>query len=241
MIHAGDSRVCASVLNNGSVKGVWEMQKSDRLVLVLMAGGVLVMLLWMMRAANLLPSSDSPSAAYGLAPGAPAPAIKAVGWINGEAPTAESLEGKVVVVDAWAYWCGYCMQDAPELIALYKSYQGQEDVVFIGLTAEGEANLSDSQEFVKQAGYPWPNGYGAFETMLQYGNSYLPAAWVIGRDGKVTWNLGMEHNESMKEAIDRALATPLPNTAPTGKEGAATADGPKNAADSVDSKESPIE
>ncbi|QDU44024.1 Thiol-disulfide oxidoreductase ResA [Symmachiella dynata] len=217
------------------------MQKSDRLVLVLMVGGVLVMLLWMIRAANLFPSSDSPQPGFGLAPGAPAPAIKAVGWINGEAPTAESLEGKVVVVDAWAYWCGYCMQDAPELIALYKTYEGQEDVVFIGLTAEGEANLSDSREFVKQAGYPWPNGYGAYETMLQYGNSYLPAAWVIGRDGKVTWNLGMEHIESMKEAIDRALATPPPNAAPTEEEAAATADGPKNAADSADSNESPAE
>ncbi|WP_197532679.1 TlpA family protein disulfide reductase [Symmachiella macrocystis] len=217
------------------------MQKSDRLVLVLMAGGVLVMLLWMMRAANLLPSSNSPHPGFGLAPGAPAPAIKAEGWINGEAPTEESLRGKVVVVNAWAYWCGYCMQDAPELITLYKSYERQDDVVFVGLTAEGVANLSDSREFVKQAGYPWANGYGAFDTMLQYGNNYLPAAWVIGRDGKVTWNLGMEHIESMKEAIDRALATSPPNTAPTVEEGAATADSPKNAADSLDSTESTTE
>ena len=40
----------------------------------------------------------------GLEPGEPAPALVAEGWINGNAPTPESLEGKVVFVEAWASW-----------------------------------------------------------------------------------------------------------------------------------------
>ena len=40
----------------------------------------------------------------GLEPGEPAPALVAEGWINGNSPTSESLDGKVVVVEAWASW-----------------------------------------------------------------------------------------------------------------------------------------
>ena len=40
----------------------------------------------------------------GLEPGDPAPALVAEGWINGNAPTPESLDGKVVFVEAWASW-----------------------------------------------------------------------------------------------------------------------------------------
>ena len=40
----------------------------------------------------------------GLAVGASAPEITAPGWINGDAPTAADIKGKVVVVvESWAY------------------------------------------------------------------------------------------------------------------------------------------
>lgn len=40
----------------------------------------------------------------GLEVSEPAPALVAEGWINGPAPTEETLEGKVVLVEAWASW-----------------------------------------------------------------------------------------------------------------------------------------
>ena len=40
----------------------------------------------------------------GLAVGEAAPKIEAAGWVNGKAPTEAELQGKVVVVDAWASW-----------------------------------------------------------------------------------------------------------------------------------------
>jgi hypothetical protein len=40
----------------------------------------------------------------GLPVGAIAPEITADGWINGDAPTAADIKGKVVVVESWAHW-----------------------------------------------------------------------------------------------------------------------------------------
>lgn len=39
-----------------------------------------------------------------LQPGEKAPPLKAAGWLNGPAPTADELAGNLVVVDIWAYW-----------------------------------------------------------------------------------------------------------------------------------------
>ena len=39
-----------------------------------------------------------------LTPGTKPPPIVAAGWINGPGPEPEALEGKVVVLDIWAFW-----------------------------------------------------------------------------------------------------------------------------------------
>lgn len=140
--------------------------------------------------------------AGGLKPGEQLPPIRAAGWINGRPP--ENLEGRVVVVDAWATWCGVCYQQAPEMIRLWERFH-EEGVVFIGLTDDGEADLPYVQQFVDETGMPWPNGYGAVETIRELGAAeQRPGIWVADPTGRIVWNYGSP--EPLEEAIERALA-----------------------------------
>ena len=50
------------------------------------------------------PNSASDERVGGLAVGKSVPVIAATGWLHGEAPTQESLEGKVTVIHTWASW-----------------------------------------------------------------------------------------------------------------------------------------
>lgn len=138
-----------------------------------------------------------------LAPGSPAPEIVASEWINGPAPTAGDLQGRVLVLSFWAYWCGPCRAHAPELVETYRRHESQ-GVVFLGVTPEGADTVNESKEFIQSGGIPWPAGLGAGTTFSAFGVNGIPAEYVIGRDGLVAWHSGLEG--SLDEAIQKALA-----------------------------------
>ncbi len=122
----------------------------------------------------------------GLRPQGPAPTIAAAGWVNGEAPTKESLAGKVVVIDVWATWCGPCLKALPHMVELHDRF-ADRGVVFIGLSSEGEEEQAKIQSILKRAGARWPSGWGAGQTMQDLHNEYLPWVYVIGKNGQIMW------------------------------------------------------
>ncbi len=136
-----------------------------------------------------------------------APEIHAAGWFNGPAPTPADLHGKVIVLDAWAYWCGPCRAKAPELVALYNRYR-ERGVVFIGLTREQAEAWGPSQQFLQATNITWPNAYDAHATLVELNNEYIPQSWVIDRRYNLIWDSSIP-SEPIEAAIDRALAEKL--------------------------------
>jgi len=135
--------------------------------------------------------------------GQPAPPIEAAGWLNGPGPTPEELHGKVIVLDAWAYWCGPCIAKAPELVALHEKYR-EQGVVFLGLTIEGEDVDPYNRRFLDVTRITWPNGYGAVKTLEALQADTIPRCWVIDRKYNVIWT--ESSREKISTAIERALA-----------------------------------
>lgn len=119
--------------------------------------------------------------------GTKAPEIKAQGWFNGPAPTAGDLNGKIIVLDAWAYWCGPCRHKAPALIKLYEEYS-PKGVVFLGLTNEDHRMLKQSEEFIADTKIPWPQGYGVDTTLAKLNADYIPQVWVVDQKGIIAWD-----------------------------------------------------
>ena len=54
-------------------------------------------------------------------------------WVNGEALSEDDLEGKVVLLDFWAVWCGPCIATFPQLREWKEAY-AEKGLVIIGLT-----------------------------------------------------------------------------------------------------------
>lgn len=100
----------------------------------------------------------------------------------------KTWDGKVVVVNFWATWCGPCLREIPAFIELQKKY-GDKGLQFVGVAFD---DLEAIQGFAKtskiQFNYPILVGEDEAMTIAAiYGNviGALPYTVIIDRKGKI--------------------------------------------------------
>jgi thiol-disulfide isomerase/thioredoxin len=122
------------------------------------------------------------------------------------------FDGKVIVVNLWASWCGPCRSEVPEYEKVRKEYAGR-NVEFIGLTTEDPRTSSDRvKQFVRNLNFGFRLGWADRETAitLMNGRNTIPQTLVIAPNGRIVsqWR-GYSRRQSgdhLREAVDSALS-----------------------------------
>jgi thiol-disulfide isomerase/thioredoxin len=124
--------------------------------------------------------------------GQPAPDVTLKGLDGNEVPLSQ-YQGKVVLVNFWATWCGPCQIEIPELIEIQEKY-ASKGFTILGVDVDDEANKVVAGYLEKERfdvngakspmNYPILRGDDAvadkFGGLLGY-----PTSFLISRDGKI--------------------------------------------------------
>lgn len=107
--------------------------------------------------------------------------------LDGRNFTLKELEGKVVLINLWATWCGPCRLEIPELVKLQKKYQDR-GLVIIGLNVDAEEKEAIEAFREKyEVSYPLVTSEGSFisEFSKITGAGMIPQSFLIGKDGRL--------------------------------------------------------
>jgi len=103
--------------------------------------------------------------------------------LNGKTIEARDLRGKVVFLNIWATWCGYCIKEMPSIHALSESMLGS-DVVFVILSEE---SIKTVELFVKKKNWSLPVYVTAEGLPPVLRTRGIPATFIINRRGEIVF------------------------------------------------------
>lgn len=140
--------------------------------------------------------------------------------LSGKTWKLATLEGKSVLINLWATWCGPCNTELPHLEELYKKVKDRSD--FQILTLNIDENLGLVEPFMKEKNYTFPVLPAfSFVTGLLDGFG-IPQNWIVDPHGKWRWTqigFGAEADwggdmiqrlEQVKKGEAVAASSPLP-------------------------------
>ncbi len=104
--------------------------------------------------------------------------------IDGKNISLSSLKGKVVVLDFWGSWCGWCIKGMPKMKEYYAKYKGKLEILGIDCN-DTEQKWRDA---VKKHELPWLHvrNEGNPDVTVLYGISGFPTKIVVNAEGKIS-------------------------------------------------------
>lgn len=99
--------------------------------------------------------------------------------LDGETWSLEELQGKPVIINFWASWCGPCRLEHPLLL---QASRAREDVVFLGMLYSD--TTENARRYLSRAGSAYPTLLDPDNhTAIDYGVAGVPETFFINRQG----------------------------------------------------------
>jgi len=124
---------------------------------------------------------------------------------EGNSVRLSDFEGKVVILDFWATWCGPCRMEIPGFVRLYEKYKDQGvEVIGVSLDRPGWQVVTP---FMKQNKISYTIVLGNQEVVMDYGGiTGIPTTFIINKNREVVDKVVGYHPESFfEDAITKLI------------------------------------
>lgn len=104
--------------------------------------------------------------------------------LDGKPISLQQYRGKVILLDFWGIWCGFCLAEMPNVKRVYNTYKDQGfDIIGVNLDTD-ERRL---RNYLKENDIQWRQIFSGQKwkspLVQQYHIRSIPAPWLIDRDG----------------------------------------------------------
>lgn len=132
----------------------------------------------------------------------PAPPFKLTS-LDGQPLSLEGAQGKVILLNFWATWCGPCRAEIPDLIALQNRYNDKLQIISLIVDDDDAAEI---KKFAAEEGINYPVALATPEIRGQYGGiAALPTSFLLDSQGRVVQKHEGLRNPVLYETEIRAL------------------------------------
>ncbi len=126
--------------------------------------------------------------------------------LDGKAVSLAEYQGKVLLLDFWATWCGPCVAELPNVIAAYDKYHA-EGFEIVGISLDQQNSREKVVKFTQDKKMSWrqiyDGKYWQADNAVAFGIQAIPFTLLIGKDGKIA-AVGAR-GEALAPAIEAAL------------------------------------
>jgi thiol-disulfide isomerase/thioredoxin len=126
--------------------------------------------------------------------------------LRGRPFSSADLQGKVVLIDIWATWCGPCKKEMPGYQKLRDRY-GPQGFAVVGIKANMMADTESPVAFARKVGVHYPLVVGTDELLQKFGGlEGLPTTLLYDRQGVLRKKvIGFEYTSVFQSALKQLL------------------------------------
>lgn len=126
---------------------------------------------------------------------------------EGNSYALSDFQGKPVILNFWASWCGPCKKEMPEFQEAFDAYGEQIQFLIVNLTDGQRETKETASAYIGKMGYTFPVYYDTdMAGARAYSVNAVPVTYFVDGEGNlVSQTLGMLTGEALQKGIDALL------------------------------------